>query len=183
MARVRHGYGALSAGGEGLRRSFMAEERTRLLLIEHDGAFARYVGEMLGQARNLPIEMRTAEDLDSGLGLLIEESFDAVVLDLCVPDGAGLANIPLIQGLVPNLAVVVAGEVDDDILALEAMHSGAQDYLVKGQLTAGWLERAIRYAIERQRMDVALLAAEEKYTAFSTIWSKAFSRRHPTDVT
>ena len=80
-----------------------------------------------------------------------------------MPDGAGLANIQLIQGLVPNLPVIVAGEVDDEAVAVEVMHAGAQDYLVKGQLTPGWLERAVRYAIERQRLDVALTAAEEKY--------------------
>ena len=141
----------------------MAEERTRLLLIEHDEAFARYVAEMLGQARNLPVELWVADDLGTGLEALLAEPFDAVLIDLCVPDGAGLGNLALIQGLVPNLPIVVAGDMDDELVAVEAMHAGAQDYLVKGQLTPGWLERAVRYAIERQRMEAALLLANEKY--------------------
>jgi len=141
----------------------MAEEPTKLLLIEPDEAFARYVGEMLGQARNLPVELWMAEDLATGLDALGRVHFDAVVVDLCVPDGAGLGNIAVIRSLAPALPVVIAGDVDDELIALEAVHSGAQDYLVKGQLTPGWLERAIRYAIERHRMDAALLEAEEKY--------------------
>jgi sigma-B regulation protein RsbU (phosphoserine phosphatase) len=141
----------------------MPQEVLRLLLIEHDPGFARYVGEMLGQARDLPAEMRLAADLNAGLSALLESSFDAVLLDICVPDGAGLGDIPLIKAQAPQLPIIVAGDADDEIVALEAVHAGAQDYLVKSQLTPAWLERSIRYAIERHRMDLALLEAEERY--------------------
>ena len=79
------------------------------------------------------------------------------------PDGAGLANIPLIRAQAPHVPIIAVGDSDDEIVALEAVHEGAQDYLVKSQLTPAWLERSIRYAIERHRMDLTLLEAEEKY--------------------
>jgi sigma-B regulation protein RsbU (phosphoserine phosphatase) len=107
--------------------------------------------------------MRLAADLNAGLSALLESSFDAVLLDICVPDGAGLGDIPLIKAQAPQLPIIVAGDADDEIVALEAVHAGAQDYLVKSQLTPAWLERSIRYAIERHRMDLALLEAEERY--------------------
>ena len=141
----------------------MPQELLKVLLIEHDPGFARYVGEMLGQARNLSAELRAPADLVAGLVELQARTFDAVLLDICVPDGAGLANIPLIKALAPQLPIIAVGDSDDEIIALEAVHSGAQDYLVKSQLTPAWLERSIRYAIERHRMDMALLEAEEKY--------------------
>ena len=141
----------------------MPQELLKVLLIEHDPGFARYVGEMLGQARNLSAELRSPVDLMAGLEELQARTFDAVLLDICVPDGAGLANVPLIKALAPQLPIIAVGDSDDEIIALEAVHSGAQDYLVKSQLTPAWLERSIRYAIERHRMDVALLEAEEKY--------------------
>ena len=141
----------------------MPQELLKILLIEHDPDFARYVAEMLGQARELAAEMRPAVDLRAGLSELQADNFDAVLLDICVPDGAGLGNIPMIRTQAPQLPIIVAGDADDEILALEAVHAGAQDYVVKSQLTPAWLERSIRYAIERHRMDVTLLEAEVKY--------------------
>ncbi|HVV72832.1 MAG TPA: SpoIIE family protein phosphatase [Verrucomicrobiae bacterium] len=141
----------------------MAEEKLKVLLIEHDAGFARYVGEMLGQARDLSADLLPAEDLGHGLTALADSQFDVVLMDMSLPDGAGLANVSLLRAEAPQMPIIVAGDSDDEAIALEAVHAGAHDYLVKGQLTPGWLERSLRYAIERHRMDRALLEAEEKY--------------------
>jgi len=141
----------------------MSQEPLKILLIEHDTGFTRSVGEMLGQARDLPAEVSTVPDLRAGLSELTQNNFDVVVLDVSVPDGAGLANISLLKAEAPRLTIIAAGDVDNETVAVEAVQAGAQDYLVKGQLTPGWLERSIRYAIERHRMDMTLLAAEAKY--------------------
>jgi sigma-B regulation protein RsbU (phosphoserine phosphatase) len=141
----------------------VTEEKLNVLLIEHDASFARYVGEMLGQAREFAAAMRPVADLREGLAALAADHFDAVVMDMSLPDGAGLANVPIIRARAPQLPIIVAGDSGDEHIALEAVHAGAHDYLVKSQLTPGWLERSLRYAIERRRMDRALLEAEEKY--------------------
>src|SRR5438067_8793713 len=141
----------------------MTQDHLKVLLIEHDPGFARQVGDMLGQARDLSAEMRSTADLRGGLSALTGDNFDVVLMDLSVPDGAGLGNVSLIRAEAPQLPIIVAGDSDDEAVALEAVHAGAHDYLVKNQLNPGWLERSIRYAIERHRMDRALLAAEEKY--------------------
>ncbi|HMP81429.1 MAG TPA: SpoIIE family protein phosphatase, partial [Verrucomicrobiota bacterium] len=80
-----------------------------------------------------------------------------------LPDGAGLANIALLKAQSPRVPIMVVGDTDDETIAVEAMQVGAQDYLVKSQITARWLLRSIRYAVERHQADVALLDAEEKY--------------------
>ena len=141
----------------------MPQEQLRVLFVQHDAGFARYVGEMLGQARDLTAELRHAPDVNASLSELQSTRFDAALLDIYVPDGAGLANILILRNAAPQMPILAVGDSDDDIVALEAMHAGAQDYLVKSQLTPAWLERSIRYAIERHRMDVAVLEAEEKY--------------------
>src|SRR5256884_5391334 len=137
--------------------------RLKILLIEHDAGFAPTVRQMLGQARDLAAETFATSDLQAGLRQLNGERFDVVLFDVCVPDGAGLANVSLIRAGAPQLPIIVAGDSDDETVALEAVHAGAQDYLVKSQLNPSWLERSIRYAIERHRIDLELLEAEEKY--------------------
>lgn len=141
----------------------MAPDRLKILLIEHDPRFARTLGEMLGQARDIHAEMRSANNLRAGLSVLADDHFDLVMFDVSVPDGAGLANVSLIRAEAPDLPIIVAGDSDNETFALEAVHAGAHDYLVKSQITPSWLERSIRYAIERHRMDTALLDAEKKY--------------------
>lgn len=141
----------------------MSEDRLKILLIEHDAGFARSLGDMLGQARDLSTELSSAADLHAGYGVLTRDDFDVVLLDVSLPDGAGLANISLLKAKAPRLPIIAAGDADNETVAVEAVQAGAQDYLVKSQLTPGWLERSIRYAVERHRMDMTLLAAEEKY--------------------
>jgi phosphoserine phosphatase RsbU/P len=141
----------------------MPQDILRILLIEHEAGFARYVGEMLGQMRDITAELQIAPDLEQGLKASAQEHLDAIILDLYLPDGAGLGNLALVRTVAPLLPLIAVGEADDEVVALEAVHAGAQDYLLKGQLTPGWLERSIRYAIERYHMDLALQTAEEKY--------------------
>lgn len=141
----------------------MTQDKMKVLLIEHDERFARYVGEMLGQARDFEAQILAFPDLGKGLSALGGDDFDVVVMDMSLPDGAGLANVNLLRAGAPQVPIIVAGDSDDEAVALEAVHAGADDYLVKTQLTPSWLERSLRYAIERNRMDRALLEAEEKY--------------------
>ncbi len=141
----------------------MSQERLKILLIEHDPGFTRTIGDMLNQARELSAEISSATDLTAGFSVLSRNRFDVIVLDVAIPDGAGLANISLLKAEAPRSPIIAAGDADSETVAVEAVQAGAQDYLVKNQLTPGWLERSIRYAIERHRMDMALQAAEEKY--------------------
>jgi sigma-B regulation protein RsbU (phosphoserine phosphatase) len=135
----------------------------KILLVEDEGDFAGHVKAMLGEVKGATYELVCADNLKSGLARLAEGGFDLVLVDLSLPDGAGLANIARIQAEAHHVPIIILGQANDETVALEAVHEGAQDYLVKGQLNPQFLGRAIRYAIERQRADAALLEAEEKY--------------------
>ena len=134
-----------------------------ILLIEHDAAFSRTVAGMLEQSREAVAAVSVVSSLPQAVTILDEDPPDVVILEFFLPDGAGVPNISLLRQRAPRIPVVVIGAEDDETLALESVHAGAQEYLVKSQLNPRWLLRSIRYALERQEAEAALHAAEEKY--------------------
>jgi sigma-B regulation protein RsbU (phosphoserine phosphatase) len=141
----------------------MESNLLKILLIEHEDDFARLVKGVLEEAQGAAFKVNCVGHMQEGLALLAGGGFDLVLIDLSLPDGAGLANIKRLEAEAPRVPVIVLGHLNDETVAIEAMHEGAQDYLVKSQLNSQLLGRAIRYAVERQSADAALLEAEEKY--------------------
>src|SRR6202020_3302931 len=77
-----------------------------------------------------------------------------VLLEMGLPDGHGLDTVRRAHAAAPGVPMIVLTGLDDEALAAEAMKEGAQDYLIKGQIENRALPRALRYAIERQRMQI-----------------------------
>ncbi|MBF0215045.1 MAG: response regulator [Magnetococcales bacterium] len=93
-----------------------------------------------------------AGELRHALTLLQNGPFDTVLLDLNLPDSVGIETFLRLRRQAPDLAVVVLTGLDDDTLGAETIRHGAQDYLSKNKLDGTLLLRAIRYAVERQRL-------------------------------
>src|SRR6185437_8430506 len=87
---------------------------------------------------------------------LARARFDAILLDLSLPDGDGLSTVRQMQAANPTIAIIVLSGLNDQTLALQAVQNGAQDYLVKGEGQSELLARSIRYAIERKRAEERL---------------------------
>jgi sigma-B regulation protein RsbU (phosphoserine phosphatase) len=141
----------------------MQTEPLRILLIEHEDASARVISGLLESTRESVSELVIAGDLDAGVARLGPGKFDVVVLEFFLPDGAGISTINLLRAAAPGVPIIVVGAVDDEAIAVEAVHAGAQDYLVKSQLNARYLLRSMHYALERERSEFALLEAEARY--------------------
>jgi len=88
--------------GNNVGWSVMAPESFKVLLIESDASFARYVQEMLGQSRDLSAEVCWSSELFAALEIARRSPFDVVLLDLNIPDGAGLGNISLLRAVAPG---------------------------------------------------------------------------------
>ncbi len=133
----------------------MDGERIRILLVEDNPGDARLVREAVGEAGSLRHELSHVNRLEDALGQLRTERFDVVLLDLGLPDSQGIDTLVRMRGEQPGVTIVVLTGLDDETVALRALQSGAQDYLVKGQIDGRLLVRATRYAIERTRRERA----------------------------
>jgi len=128
------------------------EKPLKLLLVEddpNDVLIIKYFLAERGSGR--PMKISTAASLESACGLLEEQSFDAAILDLGLPDSRGIGSLLRIRTRWPELPVLVLTALRDESVALEALGLGAQDYLIKGMINDYFLRRAIVHAIERAR--------------------------------
>ncbi len=142
-------------------RMMPTEPIVSVLLIEDNFADIELFREMMSECEE-PCFLHTADRLSSGLKLLGAQRFDAVLLDLGLPDSSGIETFRKIQSQAPNLPVVVLTGYADEKIAAEALSLGAQDYLLKGEIESGLLLRSIRYAIERKRAEEALRESEAR---------------------
>lgn len=134
----------------------MNAEPVRILELEDNTGDYFLVKQLLQEREEqFPFVLERREYLATALQLLSEQAFDLVLCDLHVPDSRGLETMVNMHRHAGNVPVIVLTSIDDESLAMQAMHHGAQDYLVKGQFDSQLLVRAIRYAIERKRNEVA----------------------------
>lgn len=127
-----------------------------ILLVEDNPADARLVGISLSGCSEPRFDVTQAETLSAALPIVLRGGYDAVLLDLSLPDSAGLAGLQDLALAVPQTAILILSGLDEQAMAVEAMRHGAQDYLVKGSGTAAHLARSIRMAIERKSFEARL---------------------------
>ena len=101
--------------------------------------------------------------LDEGLRHLAEKRFAVVLLDLGLPDSQGMDTLLKVREKIPEIPVIILTGLADEEFAIAAIHSGADEYLIKGQIDQTLLVRTIRYAMERRRIMEDLRKSEEQY--------------------
>jgi PAS domain S-box-containing protein len=125
----------------------------RVLLVEDNPGDARLVREMLAEMNTERYEVVPVDRLADALAQLTERPFDAILLDLNLPDSYGLATLIKIRAVAAHVPVIVVSGLADEEMAIHALREGAYTYLVKGQMNGYLLNRSIRYSIERERTE------------------------------
>lgn len=140
----------------------MALRSLRVLLVEDDPGDALLVSLALNESRAPSFAVVPATSMaEAGRHLKEGAAFDVILLDLSLPDSSGMATLPRMQEMAPNVPIVIMTGLDDPRFADQALESGAQDYLVKSDSPELTVVRAIRYAITRMaaRIERDALAA------------------------
>ena len=125
----------------------------RLLLVEDNATDADLIRRTLARSNAMlaRFEMETVERAADAAARLALGGIDAVLLDLTLPDGHGLGSLTAVQATAGETPIIVVTGYDDELLAIEALHRGAQDYLLKADIGGRSMARSIVYAIERRR--------------------------------
>ena len=134
-----------------------------ILLVEDNPRHAQLLREAMGDAGAVfagaaPYELIDATSLAAGLEALAAGHVDLVLLDLSLPEAAGLDALLRVRELHPDVPVIALTGLNDETLAGQALQAGAQDYLSKGKIGGSLLARSIRYAVQLNRLQVAMRA-------------------------
>jgi signal transduction histidine kinase len=123
--------------------------KTTVLLVEDNPGDTRLVEEMLDNSGTNSYDITHLESLSAALDQLSEARPDIILLDLNLPDSHGAETFDSVAEHDIDAPVVVLTGLDDEQLGLQLVQQGAQDYLVKGELSPMLLKKSIVYAIER----------------------------------
>jgi diguanylate cyclase (GGDEF)-like protein len=130
--------------------------KIRVLFIEDDVDTADVVALRLSSYTGASIEVTHCGDLNSGLAALGSEDFDAVLTDLNLPDSEGIRTVKRLLAVRKYVPIVVLSVLSDDEFVLKTVETGAQEYLVKGQVDGAAIVRTIRQAIQRKQAELKL---------------------------
>lgn len=151
-----------------LNRKYSDIDVIKVLLIEDSLEDILLIQEILThtQSKTMKFELKSTYCLLTGLMILRNENFHSVLLDLSLPDATKLEAFDKINSLFPHIPIIVLTGLDDETLAIKAVRSGAQDYLVKGTVDSTILTHSIAYAIERKKAANVLKELEKRRTNF-----------------
>jgi len=128
------------------------DEQICILLIEDNYEDAELLEFQLDDLIKHGTKFVHRDSLSSGLLRWQQGDITLVLLDLTLPDSVGLATVTALRRASPMTPIVVLTGMEDDLLAVQALTHGAQDYLIKGQINLSSLCRSVMYAIARQTM-------------------------------
>ena len=140
----------------------MPADSLRVLLVEDDTAYAAMVRAELQEAA---IDLENVGTLAAARAAIARREFDAILLDLGLPDSSGLATVDGMYDPAGDIPIIVLTSNADAGVAASSIQRGAQEYLLKTDANAAVLWRALRHARERASFRQSLRNEEARFRA------------------
>lgn len=138
-------------------------DQLKVLLVESSESDALQIGELLASSKDYRFDIFHSSELKEAESLMEDEKVDIVLINLFLPDSFGIHTFNDLFHKFPQLPFIILTELDDTYIGMNAVKQGAQDYLIKSELSVSNLNRSISYAIERKQTEDELRKSEEKY--------------------
>jgi len=142
-------------------------QEVKILAVEDeagDYGLIRYYLRLAGYGVNKEHDtVNWATTLAEAKRLSFNTKPDIVLLDLNLPDSAGMETVLAVRKLLPGVPIIVlSGNVDKEI-AIAALEEGAQDYVVKGHYEQNALGQAVSHALIRAKLETSLTESEFRW--------------------
>ena len=134
----------------------MQHRPIKVLLVESDEDYIGELSDGLTRSRSSDLQLEAVGELSQALARLSQGGFDAILLSLDLLDSRGMVTFDRAYAFAPDVPIIVLTGEPDEEAAIATVQGGAQDYLVKTEVTTLMLVRAVRHAIERHRLFSAL---------------------------
>lgn len=131
----------------------MTIKNTEILLVEDSPSDAELMASMLADIKEFPNHVQNVQTLSEAKQAVMSGSFDAVVLDLNLPDSNGLQTYTQLRDVCNNVPIVILTGMDDREVLTHALKNGADNYLIKDKVDGGRVAIAILASI-RNRLSV-----------------------------
>ena len=154
----------------------MGNESIRVLLVEDNAGDAELIRLALAESDVADFVPTHVGRLSDALVLLSEQSHDAVLLDLGLPDSQGMDTLVRAREQALGVPLVVLTGQEDEALAVKAVQEGAQDYMVKGHIETKTLARSLLYAVRHRRSARELQQAKDAAEAASKATSEFLAK-------
>ena len=138
-------------------------QNTKLLIIEDDPIFLNALVWQLTKMEYDRMNIVSATSVAESREIAAEFEPEVILLDLNITDSHGIDTYHTIIAIFPHAAVVILSGMNDEELALRIVKLGAQDYLLKSDVSSKILSKTIEYSKERKNLLAKLQASEFKY--------------------
>jgi PAS domain S-box-containing protein len=148
-------------------RSSISSQKINVLLLDKNQKDANQIKTILQENTNIEFNIEHKKNIEPAISAINQNKPNIILLSLSLPETQSLDTFLYFSSQAPDIPIIVLGNEDNGLLGIKALRNGAQDFLVKSELTSSLLSRVLCYAIERKKAEAKLLSSEQRWRSLA----------------